>query len=339
MRAKLPSISVVMPALNSQRTLEKCLKAIRGQNYPQSKIEILIVDGGSTDKTPQIAKKYKCRFIEGGYRDNMEARRGLGLSLAKNELYVVIDTDNILVGKNYFREVVQPFLDHPDLTAAQTWKYSVRKRASMFNRYCALLGANDPVAFYLKKSERLSWAQDSWELGEVLEDNKGYLLVDFNEDNLPTFGCNGFIVKRKLLLKTKCKPKDYFHIDVVMDLVRKGHTKIAMVKNELFHDTAAKLSTLAKKRISYFTEHHPLYSNRRYLLFRPGYLQDWINLILFIFFTLTFIEPIIFSIRGYLKKKDLAWFLHPIVCWVFLFAYGVATIKVYLREKLTKFKL
>lgn len=54
-----PLISIIMPAYNAAETIGKALYAIRTQNYPQDKIEILVVDGGSTDHTREIAAKYK----------------------------------------------------------------------------------------------------------------------------------------------------------------------------------------------------------------------------------------------------------------------------------------
>ena len=51
-------ISVVIPTYNSEKTLEKSLKSIREQSFNQEEIEILIIDGGSTDNTLEIAKKH-----------------------------------------------------------------------------------------------------------------------------------------------------------------------------------------------------------------------------------------------------------------------------------------
>jgi glycosyltransferase involved in cell wall biosynthesis len=54
----LPSISVVIPTFNSENTLGMCLESIVSQDYPKDKIKIIIADGGSVDKTLEIAKRY-----------------------------------------------------------------------------------------------------------------------------------------------------------------------------------------------------------------------------------------------------------------------------------------
>ena len=55
---KYPTISVITPTFNSKSTIEKCLTSVRKQNYPQNKIEIILIDGGSIDDTKKITKNF-----------------------------------------------------------------------------------------------------------------------------------------------------------------------------------------------------------------------------------------------------------------------------------------
>jgi glycosyltransferase involved in cell wall biosynthesis len=55
---KLASISVIIPTLNSAKTLKDCLESIVAQDYPEDKIEIIIADGGSTDSTLSIVSEF-----------------------------------------------------------------------------------------------------------------------------------------------------------------------------------------------------------------------------------------------------------------------------------------
>lgn len=49
------TISILIPALNSERTLKICLEWVLKQSFPRERMEILVIDGWSTDKTREIA--------------------------------------------------------------------------------------------------------------------------------------------------------------------------------------------------------------------------------------------------------------------------------------------
>jgi len=331
MKAHFPSISIIIPTLNASKILPRCLESIRNQDYPQEQIEILLVDGGSTDNTKEVGEKYGAVFVAGGHKDNQEARKGIGLRTAKGEFACYIDSDNILPNKTWMNQMTKPLLADRKIVGAETWRYGVDKTFGDFSRYCALIGANDPVVLYLDKCDKLAWLYDEWRGRGVISDNKDYLVVKFDEHSLLTMGGNGFMVRRDILLKSDCAPEHFFHIDVVLDIVKMGYDTFAMVKNEINHDTAASLGKLTRRRVTYFKEHNPATKGRRYLIFNPKKPVDVLRLGIFVLCTLTLLQPLLFSLRGYLKVKDRAWFLHPIACWSFLLAYGVATLGVYLN--------
>lgn len=56
-----PRISVVIPAKNSERTIDKCLQSVFNQVYHPH--EVIVVDGGSTDKTRTIAEKNGAQVV------------------------------------------------------------------------------------------------------------------------------------------------------------------------------------------------------------------------------------------------------------------------------------
>lgn len=324
----LPTLSVVIVNKNGGLKLENCLRHIAGQDYPKNFIEILIVDGGSTDNSAEIAKKYGAKFAYGGFPDNQEARRGVGAKLAKNEIIVWLDGDNYILEKNWLSRMVAPFQEDSEIFASQTLRYHYDDKSQLFNRYCALFGVNDPVAFYLGKADRITYYQDSWPSKDSVEDRGDYFKVKLFPKNLPTVGCNGFLIKRAVLDKVITRPEEYFHIDVIYDLVKIGFDKLAVVKNDIFHDTSDTLGNLIRKRVSYFENHGiALAAVRRYKVFDSANKNDILKLILFVFYTVTIVKPLFDASRGFIAKRDFAWFLHPIVCFMFLYAYGLVIIK------------
>jgi glycosyltransferase involved in cell wall biosynthesis len=322
----LPTISIIIPTLNSSRTLKECLNIIKQQFYPQEALEIIVIDGGSSDSTLMIAESFGATVMgEPKLRDNPEARKAIGLSKAKGELVAFIDSDNVLPHKDWLKLMVEPLISNRAIVATQPLRYQYRKDLSLLNRYFALFGVNDPIAYYFNKRDRLSWAEDNWHLMGEAEDKGSYYLVRFDKDKLPTLGANGFLARRDILLKARVSPSEFFHIDVNYDLVSLGFDTYGIIKDGIIHLTGDNLLTFLKKRLSFMRRYHQKdYSLRRWRLYEA---KDKYKLLIFIIFALTFIRPLYDSIKGFLKIPDVAWFLHPLICFAILVTYGYATIE------------
>lgn len=88
-----------MPTYNSEKTIEASLRSIRQQDYPQDRVEILIIDGGSTDATLTIAKKYNVKILHNEKR-LPEAAKFMGVKHAEGRYAVYLDSDEQFVNKN-----------------------------------------------------------------------------------------------------------------------------------------------------------------------------------------------------------------------------------------------
>ena len=54
----LPKVTIIIPCRNEKKFIGKCLDSLIAQDYPKDKLEILIIDGISTDKTREIVEAY-----------------------------------------------------------------------------------------------------------------------------------------------------------------------------------------------------------------------------------------------------------------------------------------
>ncbi|MBU1085131.1 glycosyltransferase family 2 protein [Patescibacteria group bacterium] len=317
------SVSVVMPTFNSIRTIDACLKSVREQDYG-GKVEIVVADGGSSDGTVEILKKYKCRVI-GEKTGNPEKAKAIVLRVAKEEMILLIASDNVLPEKNWLSKMVKVLESEPKLVAVYPWRYEARRGDSSLNRYYALMGANDPVARYLGKADRQSWESKRWRLSGEAVNKGGWWQVRFNKDNMPTLGDNGVLVWREKLMKAKVDEKHFSHIDVFWDLVNMGEVWFGVVKNTIVHDTGDSLVNSLKKRYRYMTK---LYLEqkkfRRFVWVRN--FNDALKIIGYCIYSITLIGPILESILGFISKPDFAWFWHPVVCVTMVFIYGKAVL-------------
>ena len=56
---RFPKVSILIPAHNEEKNIGRTIKSLLNLNYPKNKIEIIVVDDGSTDNTYKIAKKFR----------------------------------------------------------------------------------------------------------------------------------------------------------------------------------------------------------------------------------------------------------------------------------------
>lgn len=331
--SKYPNISVVVATYNSASTLSSCLESVVSQKYPSQKIELILADGGSKDKTLVIAKKYHAKVIHvDKKKQGAEYNRAIGARRAKGELLLFIDHDNVLPHNGWLNAMTQPFRDDTNIVGVETMYYTYDANDSMIGRYFSLFGANDIFAYYVGKADRLahfytSPAQYGVFQRAKITKRKEYFVVDFSKNHIPTLGSNGFLVQKKILFAhAKVSPDDFFHIDVNVDLIRNGFTRYAFINDSLHHKTDERgiYDYLRRRKLFMEKYHFGTSSRRRYSLYEKGDLWTTIR---FIFLSLTFVVPLKDSIRGYLRVRDVAWFLNPLMCASLVILYGFAIIQ------------
>lgn len=320
-----PSISIVTTSYNSNLEIfERVLKSIKDQDYPKSKIEHLIEDGGSTNGTIELAKKYNCRvFVRKELQEEINARMYEGIKHSNYEIIAIIETDNILPDKTWLERMVEPFIDHKDIFCTFNSHNCYSKNMSSLSRYCSLFGVSDPVLYYLNKSDKLPWNKpEAYDKGNLIEHNDNYTMVSFDHDTLPTLGDNGCLYRRDAWCKSKISQSDFIHLDLFSELLTLGYRKFGIVHNCIYHITGSSISNMIKRRLYYRKVYFENKKNiRKYLVFNPNSKRDIISLLKFCFYTVTLIEPLSQSIKGYIKIHDPAWFLHPVMCWIYLIGY------------------
>lgn len=105
-------ISIIMPTYNSEKTLEDSLRSIRQQEIDQTQIEILLVDGGSTDRTAEIARKYRANIIHNA-RKLPEFAKQQGLLAAKGRYGIFIDSDESFLNMGSLKNRIEMMEKHP----------------------------------------------------------------------------------------------------------------------------------------------------------------------------------------------------------------------------------
>lgn len=137
--------SVVMAAYNSQDTIEMALKSIRKQDFPQEQIEILVVDGGSSDNTVAIAEKLGAKVINNPFR-LPEPGKTIGIESASGRYVCIMDSDEVIKSKNAFQKRQALFEHNPDVKAIHI-AYETPKGMNPCCNYINVIG--DPFSGFV----------------------------------------------------------------------------------------------------------------------------------------------------------------------------------------------
>ncbi len=100
------SISIIVPTLNEEKYIEKCLKSLKKQNF-QGKYEIIVSDAYSSDKTVEIAKKYADKIVFTKKRTSGSGRNN-GAKYSQGKYLIFVDADTCLP-PNYLTEAYAIF--------------------------------------------------------------------------------------------------------------------------------------------------------------------------------------------------------------------------------------
>jgi glycosyltransferase involved in cell wall biosynthesis len=97
---EFPKISVIIPMKDEEQYIARCLESIIGQDYPSELVEVMVVDGGSNDKSPDIVKelseKHSRIKLLGGPGVNCPAAMNIGIGIASGDLISKIDAHGFL---------------------------------------------------------------------------------------------------------------------------------------------------------------------------------------------------------------------------------------------------
>ena len=93
LRAK-PFVSVIISTKNEEKHIRNCLISVKKQRYPQDKLEIIVVDNFSSDKTREIAGEFTPLVYERG--QERSEQRNFGVERCQGEYFIFLDADMTL---------------------------------------------------------------------------------------------------------------------------------------------------------------------------------------------------------------------------------------------------
>ena len=179
-RQKLPVVSVVTPSWNQGQFLERTIKSVLDQNYPE--LEYIIQDGGSGDETVQILRDYQDRIkhIESCQDSGQANAINRGFHHATGDIMAWLNSDDLLL-PGAISYVVSYFLENPDVDVVYAHRIVINENDEETGRW--LLPAHDDKALLwadFVPQETLFWRRRVWEKSGGQLDESFQFAVDWD---------------------------------------------------------------------------------------------------------------------------------------------------------------
>ena len=139
-----PRVSILIPARNEEHVIGRLLQRITELTYPKNKMQVIVINDASTDKTGEIAERYKREhdYIQVIHRKTSEGGRGkssalnTGLQNAKGEIVLCFDAD-YYPQRNIVERLAAEFAD-PEVGAVQGRVIVLNEPQNLVTRLVAL---------------------------------------------------------------------------------------------------------------------------------------------------------------------------------------------------------
>ncbi len=134
------SVSILIPGYNEEKSIEETIKHVMELNYPKDKIEVIVINDGSTDKTKKIVEKLISKYPNlklinkenSGKADSLNQ----GIKISQGELIAVVDSDSF-PSKDSLRKLTGYF-NNPNMGAVTSFVEVRNKNQNLFAKIQSL---------------------------------------------------------------------------------------------------------------------------------------------------------------------------------------------------------
>src|SRR3989344_1921128 len=317
-------VSIILALYNGERTLNDFLESVFSQDYPKNKFELLIFDGGSTDKSLSIIKKFEkdnknLRLIHNPKKlgEGIGMGKDTGRKIANGKFVVYLDHDNIIHGKNWLENIIYPLQKDKTIMASQSLT-TYKKDNDPFTKFINYTGVEDPFAIPFSLVSQVLLNPQDFKLIE----NK-YYIYQLPKKNLLFGGSNGCAYRKEVFDIIGGHTRD---LDIFTSMAEKN-MKVAIPKEaKLIHKTAPDFGAFIKKRWRYtFNLYVNEYKTRKYRWIEKGF-RPKISFALRVLYNLSIVGPFFEFLPKALKRREAFITLYPLYIFYTTFIYSIGTL-------------
>lgn len=235
------SLSIVIPFLNEEHNLERALSSLVRQTFPFDRLKVLLVDGGSTDRSLPVINSYRS-LLPIAVLDNFDHReaewgKGIGIGAATTDLVQCMDADQWLTDDEMLLRLACPLRQDASL-AGSISRFVYAPELSPWARFLSL----DPLQrdpLYQKLTPDLETF--------VSERHEKYLICEFPTPRIPPIG--GTTMYRRSDIDLQRWSGAFNDVDHAAYLVERGLRRFAYIDDIGWgHHHCKGLAHLVRKR-------------------------------------------------------------------------------------------
>jgi glycosyltransferase involved in cell wall biosynthesis len=295
----LPRISIIMPTLNAEAILENCLASVARQTYPRERVEIILADAHSKDRTRDIAAKFGAVVLDDDGK-NMEEGKRLALRHASGEYIVFVDADNEITHSDYLELAIKGLVANPQALGVESYYLPSPKMSSFCAYLTARLHISDPIAWLMSANPRLVAREGETERWSLPGPSQAYPL-----------GANGFVYRRADLQSVQANEK-FQDTHVALFLMKNGQREWLRIRGRGVHhyyiQTLWKFVQKRRRATVHFLcvqEEMPV----NWMKEKPP-VPLWLAAV----YCVTFFGPLWHTLLGLGRDRDPRWLWHLLAC-------------------------
>lgn len=235
--------SIIIATYNSEKTLDRCLKSIRNQDIDQNQVEIIVVDGGSTDDTRKIASRYSANVLDNPHRLPEMAKR-IGMRKAVGKWILIMDSDEELPTTDVLTKRAEFMNKNQEVKCLLGYYKQPPNYKSQLGHYISNVG--DPFSAFVYQ----------WYIGgniglikkKNIFNGKDVYIGRFSQDDIIPIGDSVTLFDREFLYEKYEKYIDIENTATIFSMIVYDTSLVGHINNDfVYHYTKSDLLTYMRK--------------------------------------------------------------------------------------------